>query len=139
MDQHQSNQQKTYRQLLETAKQAAKNTYSPYSKYPVGAALLGADGRIFSGCNVENASYGGTICAERTAVVKAVSEGCTAFSAIAIICEKANNCWPCGFCRQFISEFGIDIDVIVEAEDGSINTLKLGELLPHNFGAKDLV
>jgi cytidine deaminase len=132
-------QQKTYRQLIEAAKDAAKKTYSPYSNYPVGAALLSTDGKVFTGCNVENASYGATICAERTAMVKAVSEGSTTFSAIAIVCDRAKNCWPCGICRQFVSEFGIEMDVVVEAEDGSIATLKLAELLPRNFGAKDLL
>jgi cytidine deaminase len=131
--------QQTYRSLIEAAKEAAKRTHSPYSNYPVGAAILTTDGKVFTGCNVENASYGGTICAERTAVVKAVSEGSTAFSAIAIVCDRAKNCWPCGICRQFVSEFGVDIDVVVETEDGSIKTLKLQELLPYNFGAKDLL
>jgi cytidine deaminase len=131
--------QQTYRSLIESAKQAAKRTHSPYSNYPVGAALLATDGTVYTGCNVENASYGGTICAERTAVVKAVSEGSTTFSAIAIVCDRAKNCWPCGICRQFVSEFGVDIEVVVEAEDGSIKALKLAELLPYNFGAKDLL
>src|SRR5437868_12920266 len=130
-------QQQTYKSLLDAAKQAAKRTYSPYSKYPVGAALLTQDGKVFTGCNVENASYGGAICAERTAVVKAVSEGYTRFSAIPVACEKSSNSWPCGICRQFMSEFGVDLDVIVERTDGSIETLTLEKLLPHNFGPGD--
>lgn len=120
--------------VMDAAKQAATRSYSPYSHYPVGAALLTRDGRIFSGCNVENASYGGTICAERTAIVKAVSEGFKEFDLIAVFCAKAKDGWPCGFCRQFISEFGSGIDVICEGADGQIQVLKISELLPRMFG-----
>ena len=123
---------------MNAAKAAADKTYSPYSSYPVGAAVLAEDGRIFAGCNVENASYGGTICAERTAYVKAVSEGARRFAAVAVFCKKAHDCWPCGLCRQFMSEFGVDIDVVVEGADGSLKSLKLGELLPRHFGPDDL-
>ena len=127
-----------YRTLVNAARAAAEKTYSPYSHYPVGAAVLTQDGRLFTGCNVENISYGGTICAERTALVKAVSEGYTRFKAIAVVCGKAYDCWPCGICRQFLSEFGVDLDVLVESKDGSIQSLKLKELLPRHFGAQPL-
>src|SRR5437660_5310948 len=103
-----------YRKLLDAAKLAAERTYSPYSGYPVGSAILAHDGKVFSGCNVEHASYGGAICAERSAVVKAVSEGSTKFAAIAVYCAKGHDCWPCGICRQFICEFGVDVDIVVE-------------------------
>ncbi len=127
-----------YRNLLETAKLAADNTYSPYSHFPVGAALLTDDGRVFTGCNVENASYSAAICAERTAFVKAVSEGCLNFKAIAVACLKDADGWPCGICRQFMSEFGIQLDVIVEGQTGQMQILKLADLLPRNFGPASL-
>jgi cytidine deaminase len=127
-----------YRNLLELAREASKKSYCPYSEFPVGAALLSGDGRVFTGCNVENASYGGTICAERTALVKAISEDCRDFSAIAVFCEKAHDAWPCGACRQFMSEFGVNIEVITEAADGSLQVLKVADLLPHMFGPSDL-
>ncbi|HQB62722.1 MAG TPA: cytidine deaminase, partial [Spirochaetota bacterium] len=95
--------------LITTASQAALNSYSPYSLFRVGAALLAKDGRIFTGTNVENRSFGGTICAERTAIVKAVSEGVKDYSALAVIgLDSAEILPPCGICRQFISEFGSD-------------------------------
>ena len=84
--------------LLALAREAMKRSYSPYSSYPVGAALLASDGRVFQGCNIENASFGLTNCAERTAVFKAVSEGATSFEAIAIAAKT--KAWPCGACRQ---------------------------------------
>jgi len=130
--------QNAYQELIELARSAAEKTYSPYSHYPVGAAALTVEGRVFSGCNVENASFGGTICAERTALVKAVSEGFCRFKAVAVVCSKAHECWPCGICRQFMSEFGVDIDVIVEGADGRLQRSKLAELLPQHFGPGDL-
>jgi len=128
----------TYRKLLDLAREASKKSYCPYSEFPVGSAVLSKDGSIFSGCNVENASYGGTICAERTVLVKAISEGCREFAAMAVFCEKAHYAWPCGACRQFISEFGADIEIITEAADGALQILKISELLPHMFGPSDL-
>src|SRR5579883_3061170 len=109
-------QQKALR-LLKEAREACKNSYSPYSQFPVGAALLTRGGKVFSGCNVENASYGNTICAERTAIVKAVSEGYKDFEMIAVVCIKARDAWPCGACRQFISEFGAHITVVSEGKN----------------------
>jgi cytidine deaminase len=128
----------TYKALLEKAKEASERSYAPYSKFPVGAALLTKDGKVFLGCNVENASYGGTICAERTAMVKAISEGSTEFSAIAVYCKKAKDAWPCGFCRQFICEFGAQIEIITEGMKGELQVMKISELLPNMFGPGSL-
>lgn len=122
--------------LLSLAREAMKRSHSPYSHYPVGAALLCADGRIFQGCNVENASFGLTNCAERTALFKAVSEGATAFTAIAIA-SRASAPWPCGACRQVLNEFAPDIRVLV-TWDGGQGEMNLRELLPHGFGPNDV-
>ncbi len=127
-----------YIALMAKAKEAAKYSYSPYSNFPVGAAILTKDGRIISGCNVENATYNGGSCAEKTALLKAVSEGIKEFEAIAVFCQKSKNCWPCGHCRQFLSEFSIDMDVIVEDENKSINVASLKELFPYSFSSKQL-
>jgi cytidine deaminase len=122
-----------YRQLIEQAKQASLNAYCPYSDFPVGAALLTADGTVYTGCNVENASYT-AFCAERTAVVKAVSDGHRSFQAVAVYCLKSAGAYSCGNCRQFMCEFGTDMDVIVETADGSIEWRTLDELIPGSFG-----
>lgn len=122
--------------LLDLARQAMTRSYSPYSNYPVGAALLCADGRIFQGCNVENASFGLTNCAERTAVFKAVSEGAAEFTAIAIAARNSAP-WPCGACRQVLNEFAPGIRVLI-TWDGGQDEANLSELLPHGFGPKEL-
>lgn len=122
--------------LLSLAREAMKRSYSPYSHYPVGAALLCADGRIFQGCNIENASFGLTNCAERTAVFKAVSEGAAEFTAIAIA-SKTSAPWPCGACRQVLNEFAPGIRVLV-TWDGGQDEMSLDQLLPHGFGPKSL-
>lgn len=121
--------------LLSKAHDMLDFAYAPYSKFKVGAALLDAEGRIFTGCNVENASYGACCCAERTAAVKAVSEGSTSFKAIAVVSGKGGETFPCGICRQFLSEFSKDNDitVILENKDGEPATFLLSELLPHSF------
>lgn len=124
--------------LLEEAKTAAQKSYSPYSQFPVGAALLSTDGAVIRGCNVENASYGGTICAERTALVKAVSEGHTCFEMIAVACLKLKDAWPCGLCRQFICEFGPEIEVLSEGTQGELLSMRISELLPRHFGPRAL-
>jgi cytidine deaminase len=103
----------------------------PYSGYKVGAALLGASGNVYGGCNVENASYGLSICGERTAFVKAISEGEREFVAIAVVTEDGGT--PCGACRQFMSEFGLDTLVILADKTGAYVTHTVGELLPHAF------
>ena len=122
--------------LLALAREAMKRSYSPYSHYPVGAALLSADGRVFQGCNIENASFGLTNCAERTAMFKAVSEGATEFTAVAIASEKSAP-WPCGACRQVLNEFAPDIRVLV-TWDGHVDEAPLSRLLPYGFGPASL-
>ncbi|MBI4533958.1 MAG: cytidine deaminase [Candidatus Melainabacteria bacterium] len=128
----------TNKELIELARSASDKTYSPYSHFPVGSAVLTVEGRVFTGCNIENASYGGTICAERTAFVKAVSEGYRKFQTVAVVAAKAYECWPCGLCRQFMSEFGVELDVVVEQSGGSLQSMKLKELLPCRFGPDHL-
>ena len=117
--------------LLRLAREAMARSYSPYSSYPVGAAIRSTDGRIFQGCNIENASFGLTNCAERTAVFKAVSEGAKSFDAIAIAART--KAWPCGACRQVLNEFAPDIRVLV-TWDNHIEEKNLKELLPEGFG-----
>ena len=124
----------TDQELLELAKKAAENSYSPYSHFPVGAALECADGTVFTGCNVENAAYGSTICAERTALVKAISEGQRSFTAIAIAGSGDDFCWPCGSCRQMLCEFAPDLRVLAVRQDGQFEISTLDALLPHAFG-----
>jgi len=124
--------------LIALALEARKRAYCPYSDFPVGAALLATDGRVFSGCNVENASYGLTICAERVALFKAVSEGARDFTAIAIACGTGA-CAPCGACRQVLYEFAPDLLVIMTDGEGRVRErAKLAELLPRGFGPQDL-
>ena len=119
-------------ELVAMAKEAMEFSYSPYSHFRVGAALLAKDGRVFKGCNVENAAYGVNSCAERTALYKAISEGAREFTAIAITAEKAL-AWPCGICRQALYEFAPDLRVIVAwGEERAEATLP--QLLPHGFG-----
>lgn len=121
-----------YEKLLKTARSAAENSYSPYSRFKVGAALLTADGEVFTGCNIENSAFSPCICAERAALASAVSQGYKSFKAIAIYADK-NPCFPCGVCRQTLSEFcGDDFDIIVENENG-IEACTLKDLLPFAF------
>ena len=122
--------------LISKAKEAMQFSYSPYSHFKVGACLLAADGRMFTGCNIENASYGLTNCAERTAVFKAVSEGAREFTVIAIAAEKAL-AWPCGICRQALNEFAPGIRVLVTWGD-HVEEAPLSALLPHGFGPNEL-
>ncbi len=122
--------------LLALAKKARERSYAPYSHYAVGAALLCADGRVFQGCNIENASFGLTNCAERTAMFKAISEGAEEFTAIAIAAEGSAP-WPCGACRQVLNEFAPGIRVLV-TWDGQVDEMRLEQLLPHGFGPKSL-
>lgn len=123
--------------LIAAAIEASKLAYAPYSQYPVGAALLTASGKVVQGCNVENASYGGTICAERTAAVKAVSEGERVFEAIAVATPNGGS--PCGICRQFLYEFGPEMQVILVDFEGQIYAdMPLYEFLPRGFGPQSL-
>ncbi len=126
----------TDRDLLNMAREAAKDAYVPYSHFPVGAALECADGTVFTGCNVENASLGCTICAERTAIVKAVSEGRREFVRMAIYGEGESYCMPCGTCRQVMSEFvrkGSDLELLCTRSGGRYVSYRLSQLLPHPF------
>ena len=119
--------------LTEFAKDARKNSYSPYSGHAVGAALLCKSGKIYSGCNVENAAYGPTCCAERVALFSAIADGEREFSAIAVV---GNNplCMPCGVCRQVFSEFcDGNFEILVEDKDGKIVSFTQNEILPYSF------
>lgn len=125
----------TARNLLEQAKAARMHAYAPYSRFPVGAALLARDGRVFTGVNVENASYGLGNCAERTAVFKAVSEGARDFVAVAVVGPEDDvECSPCGACRQVLFEWGADM-VVVLADGGGLKQQTVRELLPGAFDA----
>ena len=130
--------------LIEAAEEARKTSYAPYSDFHVGAALLTKTGRIYKGCNIENAAYGPSVCAERTAIFKAVSEGEREFAAIAITggYDDADRgfAYPCGVCRQVMAEFA-DPDefiIIVAASENEFRTCTLKELLPYSFGPKNL-
>ncbi len=123
----------TDRELISLAKKASYNAYAPYSHFSVGAALQCADGSVFTGCNVENAALGSTICAERTACVKAVSEGKREFVRLAIYADSQNWPTPCGACRQFLAEFAPDIEILCSKAGDRYVSYKLSELLPYIF------
>lgn len=123
-----------YRELVDQAIQALTNAYAPYSKFKVGAALLAASGRVYLGCNIENAAYSPTNCAERTAIFKAVSEGERKFKALAVAADTDEVITPCGVCRQVLAEFFDDEVVILLANlNGQVVQTKLSELLPGAF------
>ncbi|KAI4520992.1 cytidine deaminase-like protein [Schizophyllum commune] len=140
--------------LIKSAFEAKTGSYSPYSKFPVGAALLTPDGRIVKGANIENASYGGTICAERTAIVKAASEGIRSFIGVAVVTDLTTPASPCGICRQVLREFcALETPVLLVPADypqkgdaekkpgygeGGVRETTLGELLPDSFGPEHL-
>lgn len=121
------------RELLNIAQEASTKAYAPYSNYRVGAALECEDGTVYSGCNVENAAYGECICAERCAVIKAVSEGRRAFRRIAIYAEGRNYAMPCGACRQVLAEFSPEMEVLSARAGGSYVSYPLNRLLPYTF------
>ena len=123
----------TDKELLAKAREASKKAYVPYSRFAVGAALECKGGQVFTGCNVENAALGDTICAERTACVKAVSEGYREFVRIAIYAESEGYCMPCGSCRQFLQEFSKHMIVLCARGDGSFVSHKLSEMMPFFF------
>ena len=123
-------------ELIALATEARQKAYAPYSQYLVGAALLAASGKVYTGANVENASYGLAICAERTAAVKAVSDGERDFAAIAVVTENGGS--PCGACRQVLNEFGPEMRVLIADAAGKYRTLRLSELLPASFGPAQL-
>ncbi len=123
--------------LMDCAIKARENAYSPYSHFAVGAALLCEDGTLYEGCNIENASYGLTNCAERTAIFKAVSEGHTTFKALAVVADTEGPCAPCGACRQVMAEFKIPL-IIMGNLMGNIKIVTIEELLPFSFSECDV-
>ncbi len=120
------------KELYRTADKAKANAYAPYSDFQVGAALLAGSGKVYTGVNVENSSFGGTICAERTAFLKAISEGERTFKAIAVASGEGE-ALPCGICRQFMYEFGPDLEVITGENEDSLRVQTLSQLLPEGF------
>ena len=124
-------------ELVSLAREALKNSYSPYSNYAVGAALLCENGKVYCGCNIENASYGLTNCGERTAIYKAVSEGIKDFKTIAIA-SNGTPPYPCGACRQVLNEFAPHLRLLITLDDSTYTETTLQTLLPHGFGPKDL-
>jgi cytidine deaminase len=126
----------TDRELITLAARVREQAYAPYSGYAVGAALLAKSGRVYTGCNVENAVYSLTICAERAALFKAVSEGEREFEAIAVV--TMNGGTPCGSCRQVLAEFGADMRVLIATPDEMISESLVADLLPGAFGPQDL-
>lgn len=124
--------------LISAAIGMLKRAYAPYSHFPVGAAIECADGSIYTGCNVENASYGLTLCAERAAAVKAVSEGHRDFRRIVIVGNSEDFCTPCGACRQFLYEFAPELELVCLNAKRETMTTTLSFLLPHGFGSEHL-
>ena len=124
-----------YKLLMDKAKEASKASYSPFSRFAVGAAILTSSGKVYSGCNVENSSFGLTICAERTAIFKAVSEGEREVLAVAIYSPNSDSCYPCGACRQVLFEFqGDEDEILVITENlGELEVKKLSYFLPCGF------
>jgi cytidine deaminase len=125
-------------ELLDAARAARQNAVCTYSGFAVGAALLSSDGRVWTGCNVENATFGLTLCAERVALVKAVSEGVRQFRCVAVVADTPRPTPPCGPCRQLLWEFGGDLEVILGDLTAELTSLRLGELLPMAFDGKSL-
>ena len=119
-------------ELISKAYEAMKNSYAPYSKFNVGAVALCGE-KIYIGCNIENASFGATICAERCAIFKAVSDGCTKIDKIVIVCSTHDFAYPCGICRQVMTEFMDENGIIVVTNDKEIREYKLSNLMPESF------
>ena len=124
-------------ELVLAAKRVRENAYAPYSGFKVGAALLTKTGKVFRGCNVENASFGLTVCAERHAIANAIAHGEQDFLAIAIVTQGERPASPCGACRQVIAEFSTDLTVIVENLSGERRVFSIGDLIPHLFKFKN--
>ncbi len=124
--------------LLDAARRARENAVAPFSKFRVGAAVRAKSGKIYSGCNVENASYGLTICAERVAIFKALSEGERGFEAVAVVTDTEKLTPPCGACRQIIWEFCADVEVILGNLKGKTEAHRMASLLPHPFDSLNL-
>ncbi len=128
----------TNRELIQRALEAQKMAYVPYSEFPVGAAVLTTSGKVYTGCNIENASFGATNCAERTALFKAISEGEKEFDIIAIVGDPKAFTAPCGICRQVLVEFGLEIKVILAKSVEQYKEYTMEEILPLSFTPKDL-
>lgn len=127
-----------HKKLVQIALAAKKRAHAPYSQFHVGAALLASSGKIYSGCNVEISTYALTICAERTAIFKAISEGDLHFKAIAVVSDDPGYTPPCGACRQVLMDLAGNIDFLMVNGKGRVKVLKMRELLPHAFGQKNL-
>ncbi len=127
-----------YKELIKIARDAKTNSFSPYSKFRVGAAVLTKAGKIYSGCNIENSSYSLTICAERTALFKAISDGEREFKAIVIASDKTDFPTPCGACRQVISDLAGNIEIILTNGRGKTKRFRSHDLLPYPFKPKNL-
>jgi cytidine deaminase len=125
--------------LIKVARNAQKRAFAPYSKFRVGAALLTKDKKVYTGCNVEISTYALTLCAERTAIFKAISEGEKRFTAIAVVSDDSDFISPCGACRQVLMDLAGDIDVIMTNSKNEYKIIKLGELLPYPFGPNNLL
>lgn len=128
-------------QLVALALKARENAYAPYSKYNVGAAVVTADGTVFTGANVENASYGLCICAERTAIAQAISQGHRELQRVAVVTQSSPPAAPCGLCRQTINEFSskpTELRIVLANLEGEVREFRLNELLPHGFRGEDI-
>lgn len=128
----------TDKELIEAARDVRENAYAPFSKFKVGSAIETDDGEIVAGCNVESASYGLTVCAERVAIWKAISQGKTKIKKIAVVADTEDLTPPCGVCRQIIWEFGGDIPVVFANLGGKVETVQMRDLLPRAFDTKFL-
>ncbi len=129
---------KQFEKLAEAARSAREKAFAPFSGFKVGAALQTESGKIFTGCNIENASYGLTLCAERVAIFKAISEGERNFTKLAVVADTDSLTPPCGACRQIIWEFCGDAEIILSNLEGKVEVMKMSELLPRAFDAKFL-
>ncbi|HAE61971.1 MAG TPA: cytidine deaminase [Eubacteriaceae bacterium] len=130
---------KNYQELLKVAFNSMDHAYAPYSNFKVGSAVLMEDGEIYSGCNIENASYGASNCAERTAIFKGISKGNRIIKAIAIVGSNEEETFPCGICRQVINEFNKEAKIILTNSKKEIKVYTLEELLPHGFSRQDFL
>ena len=128
----------TYKQLAKRAQAARQHSFSPYSRFRVGAALLSKSGKVYTGCNVEISSFGLTMCAERTAMFKAISEGERHFTAIAVATDEDRFISPCGACRQVIIDLAGNIECILSDNSGAVKVIKMSDLLPYPFTPEDL-
>jgi len=126
-----------YAELHKQAQKAAESSYSPYSGFRVGAIVIADDGRVFSGCNVENAGYASSICAEGNAISSAAAAGVRKIDTVVVACLDGGECYPCGNCRQIMREFSVDT-VVVQDGEGSLRVHAFDEVLPHSFGPESL-